>query len=67
MAHKYFNKIREIARNQTSEDTNFVKDNDIIKETPEEPQAKCKYTRHIDLAPSIAEQPGIITISKEEN
>lgn len=67
MAHKYFNKIREIARNQTSEDANSAKDNSIIKEIPKEPQTKRKYTRHINLDTSTEEQPKIITISKEEN
>lgn len=67
MAHKYFNKIREIARNQISGDINSIKDDNIIKEISEEPQTKRKYTRHINIGTSTEEQPKIITISKEEN
>lgn len=67
MAHKYFNKIREIARNQISGDINSIKDDNIIKEILEEPQTKRKYTRHINISTSTEEQPKIITISKEEN
>ena len=66
MAHKYFNKIRNMARNQSSGDKLVTTDDKIISTNSIELPAKRKYTRHTNSDTISVEQPKIINISKEE-